>query len=97
MRCNGHRSVVPVEPLSARALRLRIAIGYSVYELATAAGISAGTIQRLESGKPVDKRVLPALASTLGVPLCQLVSAASAKCGPAPVRGRASRMPKPRR
>lgn len=56
-RCNGHCRFAPVEPLSARMVRLRIARGYSVYELATAAGIFAGTIQRLESGKPADKRV----------------------------------------
>ncbi|HEV2736998.1 MAG TPA: helix-turn-helix transcriptional regulator [Candidatus Elarobacter sp.] len=66
-RCNEHHRVAPVEPLSARIFRLRIARGYSVYELATAAGIFAGTIQRLESGKPVDKRVLPALATALSV------------------------------
>ncbi len=68
-RWNGHRRDAPVEPLSARIARLRIARGYSVYELATAAGIFAGTIQRLESGKPADKRVLPALATALGVPI----------------------------
>jgi len=38
-RSNGHR---------------RLARGYSVYELATAAGLLANTIQLLESGKPVD-------------------------------------------
>src|SRR3979411_1047076 len=72
-RCNGHHRDAPVEPLSARIVRLRIERGYSVYELATAAGIFAGTIQRLESGKPADKRVLPALARVLGVPVCHLV------------------------
>jgi DNA-binding XRE family transcriptional regulator len=70
---NGHRRAAPVEALSARIRRLRIARGYSVYELATTACIFAGTIQRLESGKPADKRVLPALAIALGVPVCQLV------------------------
>jgi transcriptional regulator with XRE-family HTH domain len=59
--------------LSARIRRLRIARGYSVYELATMANVFAGAIQRLESGKPAGKRVLPALAATLGVPLCQIV------------------------
>ena len=63
----------PVEPLSARVFRLRIARGYSIYELAKAADIFAGTVQRIESGKPVDKRVMPALAKALGVPLCRLV------------------------
>jgi DNA-binding XRE family transcriptional regulator len=72
-QCNGHRRDAPVEPLSARIVRLRIARGYSVYELATAAGVLACTIQRLESGKPADKRVLPALARALGVPVCRLV------------------------
>jgi transcriptional regulator with XRE-family HTH domain len=62
-----------VEPLSARITRLRIASGYSVYELATSAGVFAGTIQRLESGKPADKRILPALATALGIPMCRLV------------------------
>ena len=70
---NGHRRYAPVEPLSARIFRLRIARGYSVYELATAAGVFAGTIKCLESGKPADKRVLPALARALGVPVCRLV------------------------
>jgi DNA-binding XRE family transcriptional regulator len=72
-RCNGHRRIAPVEPLSARIVRFRIALGYSVYELAAAAGVFAGTIQRLESGKPVDKRVLPALAAAFNVPVCRLV------------------------
>jgi len=70
---NGHRRDAPVEPLSARIVRLRIARGYSVYDLATAAGVFAGTIKCLESGKPADKRVLPALALALGVPVCRLV------------------------
>ncbi len=70
---NGHRRVAPIEPLSARIRRLRIARGYSVYELATTASVFAGTIQRLESGKPADKRVLPALATALGVPFCLLI------------------------
>lgn len=72
-QCNEHHRKAPVEPLSARIVRLRLARGYSVYELATAAGVFAGTIQRLESGKPADKRVLPALARALGVPICRLV------------------------
>jgi transcriptional regulator with XRE-family HTH domain len=57
--------------LSVRIFRLRIKFGYSVYELAAATGILPCTIRRLESGKPVDKRILPALATALGVPLCQ--------------------------
>jgi DNA-binding XRE family transcriptional regulator len=72
-RSNGHRRVAPEEPLSARIVRLRIARGYSVYDLARAADVLAFTIQCLESGKPADKRVLPTLASALGVPFCQLV------------------------
>lgn len=63
----------PVEPLSARIFRLRIARGYSIYELAKAADIFAGTVRLLESGKPADKRVMPALATALDVPLCRLV------------------------
>jgi transcriptional regulator with XRE-family HTH domain len=59
--------------LPARIFRLRIARGYSVYELATVAGIFAPTIAKLEAGERTDKRVLPALATALGVPLCQLV------------------------
>ena len=70
-RWNGHRRDAPVEPLSARILRLRIARGYSAYELATAAGVFAGTIRRLESGKSADKRVLSALATALDVPVCR--------------------------
>ncbi|MBV8370860.1 MAG: helix-turn-helix transcriptional regulator [Candidatus Eremiobacteraeota bacterium] len=72
-RWNGHRRTAPVEPLSARIFRLRIARGYSVYDLSTEAAVLASTIQRLESGKPADKSVLPALAAALGVPLCRLV------------------------
>jgi transcriptional regulator with XRE-family HTH domain len=53
-------------------VRLRIAAGYSVYELATAAGVLACTIQCLESGKSADKRALSALATALGIPLCRL-------------------------
>jgi transcriptional regulator with XRE-family HTH domain len=63
----------PMEPLSARVFRFRIARGYSIYELAKAANILATTVQRLESGKPVDKHIMPALAVALDVPLCQLV------------------------
>jgi transcriptional regulator with XRE-family HTH domain len=87
IRWNGQRRVAPVEPLSARILRLRIARGYSAYELATAAGVFAGTIKRLESGKPADKRVLPDLARALGVPICRLVcgdhNCAERACAPA--------------
>ena len=96
-RLNGHHRAAPVEPLSARVARLRLARGYSVYELATEAGILACTIQRLESGKPIDKRVLPAIATALDVPLCRLV------CGDhnceerACVRTRSARPPPRRR
>jgi DNA-binding XRE family transcriptional regulator len=72
-RWNAQRRVAPREALSARLFRLRIARGYSIYELATAARVFAPTIERLEAGEPTDKRVLPALATALGVPLCQLV------------------------
>ena len=72
-RCNGHHRVALVEPLSARLLRLRIARGFSVYELATAASVLACTIQCIESGKPADKRASPALATALNVPFCRLV------------------------
>ena len=72
-RCNGHHRNGSLEPLSARITRLRIARGYSVYELATEAGVFAGTIRRLESGKTADKRALSALAKALGIPLCRLV------------------------
>ncbi len=73
IRWNGHRRVAPIEALSARIFRLRIARGYNIYDLAREPGIFAGTIQQLESGKPADKRVLPTLAASLGVPLCHLV------------------------
>jgi DNA-binding XRE family transcriptional regulator len=72
-RWNRQTRTAPIETLSARAFRLRIARGYSVYELATAAGVLACTIQRLEYGKPIDKRFLPALATALGVPYCRLL------------------------
>jgi hypothetical protein len=87
-QCNGHHRVPPVEQLSARIFRLRIERGYSVYELAIQAGVLACMIERLESGKPADKRVLPALAAALGVPLCRLVcgehNCAERACVPAP-------------
>ncbi len=87
-RWNGHRRAAPVETLPARIFRLRIARGYSVYELAAAADVLACTIQRLESGKPIDKRVLPSLAATLGVPYCRLLcgdhSCAKRACVQAP-------------
>ncbi len=73
IRWNGHRRSVLVEPLSARVFRLRIALGYSVYELAEDSGVFVGTIKRLEAGKPVDKRELSPLATALRVPLCELV------------------------
>jgi transcriptional regulator with XRE-family HTH domain len=72
-RCNGIHRISPVEPLSARIFRLRIARGYSVYDLAWAAEVFPSTIHCLEAGKPADKRVLPALAKALGVPFCRLV------------------------
>jgi transcriptional regulator with XRE-family HTH domain len=96
-RCNGHHGVAPVEPLSARIFRLRIARGYSVYELATAAGILACTIQRLESGKPIDKRVLPTIASALEVPLCRLLCCDHSCVERACVRARSMRAPQRRR
>lgn len=70
---NGHRRTAPVEALSARIFRLRIACGYSVYDLAREAGLLPCMIQQLESGKPVDKRILPPLAAALGVPYCRLL------------------------
>jgi hypothetical protein len=36
---NGHRNPVLVEPLAARVFRLRIGLGYSVYELAEDSGV----------------------------------------------------------
>ena len=64
---------LPAEALSARVLRYRIARGYSPDDLAAEAGIFPGTIRRIESGKPIDKRVLAPLAKALAVPLCRLV------------------------
>jgi transcriptional regulator with XRE-family HTH domain len=63
----------PVEALSARVLRYRIARGFSPDDLAAEAGVFPGTIRRLESGKSIDKRVLAPLAKALAVPLCRLV------------------------
>ena len=94
-RWNGQRRIAPVEPLSARTLRLRIARGYSASDLATEAGVLAGTIRRIEAGKPVDKRILPAVAAALGVPYCRLIcgdhSCAERAC--VPLRS----IPEPRR
>ena len=63
----------PVELLSARVFRLRIHLGYSVYELVEDSGVFVGTLKRLNAGKPFDKRELPALAAALRVPLCELL------------------------
>ena len=94
---NGHRNPVLVEPLSARVFRLRIALGYSVYELAEDSGVFVGTIKRLEAGLPVDKRELPQLANTLGVPLCELLcgahDCAERACVPAPTAAEPSARP----
>lgn len=70
---NGHRVIRPAEPLSGRVFRLRIARGLSVYDLAKLSGVYVGTIQRLESGKPVDKRELPPIAAALCAPLCHIL------------------------
>jgi len=73
IRWNGHRVIKPVELLSARVFRLRIARGLSTYDLAEFPGVDVGTIRCLKAGKPVDKRALPAVATALGVPLCHLL------------------------
>ena len=72
-RRNGQRRSAPVESLHARVFRLRIARGYSIYDLAAKADVSAAAVRRLESGEPEDKRVLPALARARDVSLCRLV------------------------
>jgi len=54
-------------------LALRIACGYSVNDLASAAGVYAGSIRRLEAGRPVDKQIFATLAAAFGVPLCRLM------------------------
>jgi transcriptional regulator with XRE-family HTH domain len=92
---NGQRRTAPIEPLSARILRLRIARGYSADDLATKAGVLAGTIRRIESGKPVDKRILPAVAAALAVPYCRLICGdhSCAKHACVPLRS----IPEPRR
>ncbi|MDB5068948.1 MAG: hypothetical protein JWM87_59 [Candidatus Eremiobacteraeota bacterium] len=72
-QANGVRRVPPVELLSARLLRLRIARGFSIDDLTEAPGVSLWILRRLETGKPVDKRELAPLAAALGVPLCELV------------------------
>jgi transcriptional regulator with XRE-family HTH domain len=94
---NGHRNRVLVEPLSARVFRLRIALGYSVYELAEDAGVFVGTIKRLEGGLPVDKRELPPLAKALGVPFCELLcgdhDCAERACVSAPMAAEPSARP----
>ena len=94
-RWNGQRRFPPVEQLSARVFRLRIALGYSVYELAEDSGVFVGTIKRLESGKPVDKRELPALAATLRVPLCELLCGAHSCAERARVSAPALPVPEP--
>jgi hypothetical protein len=51
-------------PHSTRLQRLRAGKGTDIF---------AGTIERLESGKPGDKRLLSAMATALGAPFCRLV------------------------
>ena len=72
-RRNGQRRSAPVELLSARVFRLRIARGFSIYDLAASADVSALAVRRLEAGEPVHKRILPALARALDVTLCRLI------------------------
>jgi ribosome-binding protein aMBF1 (putative translation factor) len=72
-RRSGQRRSAPVELLQARVFRLRIAHGYSIYDLAAKAEVSAPAVRRLEAGEAVDKCILPALARALDVPLCRLV------------------------
>ena len=50
IRWNGHRVIKPVEPLSARVFRLRIARGLSIYDLAEFPNVDIGTIRCLEAG-----------------------------------------------
>ena len=96
IRWNGHRVIKPVELLSARVFRLRIARGLSIYDLAEFPGVDVGTIRCLEAGKPVDKRNLPAVAAALGVPLCHLLcgehDCAEKACVPADQLRRTSAM-----
>jgi DNA-binding XRE family transcriptional regulator len=96
-RWNGQRRPALVEPLSARIFRLRINAGYSVRELAAASDVFAGTIKCLESGKPADKRVLAALATALGVPVCRLVCGEHRCVKQACVPARSARPPHQRR
>jgi transcriptional regulator with XRE-family HTH domain len=44
---NGQRRYEPVEARSARIVRLRIARGYSAYELAEATGVFTGSVLAL--------------------------------------------------
>ena len=86
IRWNGHRVIKPVELLSARVFRLRIARGFSIDDFTETPGVSLWTLRRLEARKPVDKRELPPLAAALGVPLCELVcgdhDCTERACGP---------------
>jgi len=72
-RRDGQRRSASVELLSARLFRLRIARGFSIYDLAAKADVSAPAVRRLEAGEPADKRILAALARALGVSLCHLL------------------------
>jgi transcriptional regulator with XRE-family HTH domain len=50
-----------------------MARGFSVYELAAKACVMPRAIRDFESGRPADKRSLPALAAALGVRYCLLL------------------------
>jgi transcriptional regulator with XRE-family HTH domain len=56
-------------PLTIRLRELRLAKGWTQAHLATAAGVTRATVNRIENGKPasIDLAVLEKLADALGV------------------------------
>jgi len=57
-----------VDDGSVRSLRaLRLAYPFSIRDLATAAGVSPMTVQRIERGLPARPATMRALAAALGV------------------------------
>ncbi|MEM7245093.1 MAG: helix-turn-helix domain-containing protein [Acidobacteriota bacterium] len=94
---------MPLLPDGARVVRLRETAGLSQDDLADEAGVSKGTIERLELGKGCYPRTLKLVADALGVSADELRrDRAAASPAPStgttstPRRGPAWRLPRPR-
>lgn len=62
-----HRLITDVNHIAQRLLEARLSMKWTQGQLASAAGVSQGTIGNIESGLRKDPRELLAIASALGV------------------------------